>query len=137
MANQPIAAIAVEFQQHTTAIYWQVHHKINAQYGGLIHDFDDLFSDDKRIHVPALLTSKVIELMNLPTENDVARANQMCNSGVMTLRWYKYRPETYCCLNKLDYVINNAIKTNKQCLHLIININRLHFKENFKANKGI
>ena len=73
--------------------------------------------------------------MNLPsTENDVARANQMCNSSAMTLRWYTYRSEMYCCFNKLDYTINNAIKANKQYLCLIISINGVHFKDNFKAN---
>ena len=40
----------------------------------------------------------------------------------------------YRCLNELNYAIKDAIKANKQCLCLIININRLHFKDNFKAN---
>ena len=109
MTNQQWA-IAVEFQQHTTARYQEVHHKLNAKYGGLIHYFDNLFSDNKRIDVPALITSKVIELMNLPTENDVAKVNQMCNSSAMTLRWYTYKPEMYSCLDKLNFAINDAIR---------------------------
>ena len=102
MANQLIAAIAVEFQQHAAAAYQQVHHKLNAHYTGIFHDFDNHFSGNKRIDVTELVTSKVIDSMDLSTENDVARANQICNSSTMTLRWHTYKPESSCCLNKLD-----------------------------------
>ena len=102
--------IALDFQQHTTVVYWLVHHKeLNAQYGRIIHDIDNWFSDNQRIDIPAIVTAKVIEFMNLPTDTDVARLNQMCNSGVMNLRWLTYKPETYCRLNKLAYVIDDAV----------------------------
>ena len=128
--------IAVDFQQHMAAIYWQVHLKLNAQYGGIIHDLDNLLScNNERIDIPAIVTYKVIALMDLPTKTDVARLNQMCNSSAMTLRWLTYyRLETYCRLNKLAYVINDTTAANERVLHIRININRLHFKDDFKDN---
>ena len=75
MANKPIAAIAVKLQQHTAVAYWQVHHKLNAQYAGIVHDFDNLFGDNERIYVPALVTSKVIEIKCNKTGNIINPAS--------------------------------------------------------------
>ena len=86
-ANNKLFVIALDFQQHTTAAYRLVHHKLNAHYGGIIHDIDNLFSANGQADIPAMITAKVIDLMNLPTDADVARLNQMYNSGAMTLRW--------------------------------------------------
>ena len=68
------------------------------------------------IDIPAIVTFKVTEFMNLTSETDVARLNQMCNSSVMTLRWLTYRPETYCRLKKLTCVINDTTAANKRVL---------------------
>ena len=45
MDNKPFV-IAVNFLQHIDAVYQQFHQKLNAQYGGIIHDLDNLFSND-------------------------------------------------------------------------------------------
>ena len=81
--NKPFV-IALDFQQHTAGAYRAVHHKLNAHYGGIIHDIDDLFTADGA-DLPALFTAKVIDHTNLPMDADVARFNQMCNSGALTL----------------------------------------------------
>ena len=73
--NKPFV-ITLDFQQHTAGAYRAVHHKFNAHYGGIIHDIDNLFSAD-RADLPAMITAKVIDHMNLPTDADVARFNQM------------------------------------------------------------
>ena len=85
-ANNKSFVIALDFQQHTAAAYRAVHHKLNAQYGGIIHDIDDLFTADIA-NLPTVITAKVIDHMSLRTGADVARLNQMCNSGALTLRF--------------------------------------------------
>ena len=56
--NKPFV-IALDFQQHTAAAYCAVHHKLNAHYGGIIHDIYNLFSAD-RADLPAMITAKVM-----------------------------------------------------------------------------
>ena len=91
----------------------------------------DLTAD--RADLPARITAKVIDHMNLPTDADVARFNQMCNSGALTLRWLTYNPETYSRLNKLTYIVDNAATANTNILRIRINVNGLHYKDNFKS----
>ena len=86
MDSSTIKGIAVEFQQHTAAAYRQAHHKLNAQYAGIITDIADLFSNVKQPNIPMLVQTKVVELMNLPNNNDITRAKQMFTNGVMTLK---------------------------------------------------
>jgi len=131
--NNKQFVIELAFQQHTAGAYRSIHHKLNAQYGGIIHDIDDLFTAD-RAALPTLITAKVIEHMSLPNNADVARFNQMCNSGALTLRWLTYNPETYSRLNKLTYVVDDAAIANTNILRIRININGLHFKDDFKAH---
>ena len=130
--NKPFV-IELAFQQHTAGAYRSVHHKLNAHYGGIIHDIDDLFTTDGA-DLPTLITTKVIEHMNLPADADIARFNQMCNSGALTLRWLTYNPETYSRLNKLAYIVDDAATENTNILRIRININGLHFKHDFKAH---
>ena len=132
--NKPFV-IALDLQQHTAGAYYYraVHHKLNAHYGGIIHDIDNLFSADGA-DLPAMITAKVINPMNLPTDADVARFNQMCNSSALTLRWLTYNPETYYRLNKLPYIVDDAATANTNILRIRINVNGLHFKDNFKAH---
>ena len=66
MNNKPFV-ITLDFQQHTAGAYRAIHHKLNAHYGGIIIDIDDLFSADGT-DLPAMITAKVIDHMNLPTE---------------------------------------------------------------------
>ena len=63
-----IIAIAVKFQQHSSAKYWQAHHELDTQYTGLITDIQDLFDKTDKSDVPAFVTSKVVKLFNLTPE---------------------------------------------------------------------
>ena len=84
--SKPIASIAVKFWQYSLAEYQQAHHKLNTQYAGLIANINDIFSDNERIIIQALFTSKVVESIDLPTEEDIAaKVIQMINSCAMTL----------------------------------------------------
>ena len=58
----------------------------------------------------------------------------MCNSGALTLRWLTYNPETYSRLNKLTYIVDDAATENTNIFRIRINVNGLHFKNNFKAH---
>ena len=58
--NKKPFVIKLPFQQHTAGAYRAVHHKLNAHYGGIIHDIDDLFTANGA-DLPALITAKVIE----------------------------------------------------------------------------
>ena len=98
--NSKLFVIALDFQQHTAGAYHAIHHKLNAHYSGIIHDIDNLFSAN-RADLPAMITAKVINHMNLPMDADVTRFNQMNNSGALTLQWLTYEPETYSSLYKL------------------------------------
>ena len=131
--NNKQFVIELAFQQHTAGAYCSVHHKLNAHYRGIIHDIDDLFTADGA-DLPALITAKVIGHMNLPTDADIARFNQMYNSGALILRWLTYNPETYSRLNKLAYIVNRAATENTNILRIRINVNGLHFKNDFEAH---
>ena len=134
MACKPIEAIIVKFRQHLLAEYQQAYNKLNTQYATLIADIDDFFNDNERVNnIPALVTSKLVESMDLPNKEDIAKVTQMFNSGAMTLRWHLHGQETYACLSNSDIAFSKAIKANK-FLCLLVNINSLHFKDNFRAN---
>ena len=72
--------------------------------------------------------------MNLPMDADVARFNQMCNSGALTLQWLAYNLETYSRLNKLTCIVDDATTKNTNVLRIRINVNGIHFKNNFKTH---
>ena len=56
------------------------------------------------------------------------------NSSALTLRWLTYEPETYSRLNKFTYIVDNTATANTNILRIRINVNGLHFKDNFKAH---
>ena len=42
--NNKLFVIELAFQQHTAGAYRSIHHKLNAHYGGIIHDIDMISS---------------------------------------------------------------------------------------------
>ena len=111
MARKPTKGIIVKFRQHLLAEYWQAHHKLDTQYA-LVVDIHDLFNNDKRIFVPALVTSKLVESIDLPNKEDIARAMQMFNSAAMALRWHLHKQETYALLRNSNIALSNAIEVD-------------------------
>ena len=131
LAGSSIDSICLKFDQHANARYRQAHHKLNTQYSGII-DIDNLVEAAKE-DIPSLVTSKVIEQMNLAPAQ-AQRATQMFETGAMTLRWHTYEHESYCRLSMPDYAIRDAVKAERTSLRLSVNINRLHFKDDFNAS---
>ena len=116
-----IKGINIEFRQHVLAEYRHSHHKLNTEYSTVITDIDDLFDADANI--PALVAAKLVHLMDLPTNEDKAKAKQMLNNGAMTLRWHMHHgQEAFIQLSNSDMAFADASNANK-FLHLAININ--------------
>ena len=53
----------------------------------------------------------------------------------MTLQWHTYKPDSCCCLSKSGYPFKDMINAKNTCLPLAVNINGLHFKDIFAANR--
>ena len=70
--------------------------------------------------------------MYLPTDEDKAKVKQMLN-GDMILKWHLHNQDAFALLSNSELAFQDASKANK-FLQLAININRLHFKENFQPN---
>ena len=86
--HNPIKGINVKFRQHALAEYCQAHHKLNTQYSIVIADIEGLF--DTEANIPALVTAKLLESMDLPSKNDEAKVKQWLNNGAMILLWHLY-----------------------------------------------
>ena len=127
----PIKGINIKFRQHALAKYWHAHHKLNSQYSAVITDVNDIF--DKNANVPALIAAKLVHSTNLPTDEDKAKVKQMINNGAMILRWHLHDQNAFMPLTTSELAFHDAREANK-FLCLAININGLHFKENFRPN---
>ena len=102
--------------------------ELNTEYSTVITDINDLF--DKNANVPTLVAAKLVHLMDLPTNEDKAKAKQMLNNGAMILRWHLHDQNAFMRLTNSDIAFLDASKANK-FLCIAININGLHFKKNF------
>ena len=121
----------IKFRQHALAKYQHAHHKLNTEYSTVITDINDLF--DKDASVPALVAAKLVHSMDLPTNEDKAKVKQMLNNHAMILRWHLHDQNAFMRPTNSDIAFMDASKANK-FLCLAININGLHFKENFQPN---
>ena len=126
-----IKGINIKFRQHALAEYWHAHHKLNTEYLTVITDIDDLFVTNA--NVPNLVAAKLIQSMDLSTDEDEAKVKQMLNNGAMTLQWHLHNQDAFMRLTNSDIAFQDAIDANK-FLQLVININGLHFKENLCPN---
>ena len=126
-----IKGINIEFRQHALAEYRHAHYKLNTEYSTVITDIDDLFVANANI--PNLVATKLVQSMDLPSDEDKAKVKQMLNNGAMTLRWHLHNQDAFMRLTNSDIAFQDAIDANK-FLQLAININGLHFKDNFRPN---
>ena len=72
--NKLFVSITLDFQQHTTGAYRAVHHKLNAHYGGIIHDITTIgypfHKDPDAIHnLQHELIQQALPLDNISTSN--------------------------------------------------------------------
>lgn len=135
-----IVAISVHFLQHSNQHYRQAHFKLDTQYGEIIYSVDDLFNSDRSalassLDIPSIITTKVIHLMigaDSPLEE--AKLRQLFHDAAMTLKWHTYDPDNQARLTHLEHVLDDAFHNQKRSLRIVVNINGLHFKDNFAAN---
>ena len=76
-----IKGINVIFQQHALAEYRQAHQKLNTQYSIVITNIDNLF--DTEANIPALVTAKLVESMDLPNDEDMWQKWNKCSTAVL------------------------------------------------------
>ena len=71
--------------------------------------------------------------MDLINNREVAKLKQLLNSGTMTLVWHMHGQEKFVSLSNSDMVFADASEANN-FFCLAVNINRLHFKDNFQPH---
>lgn len=130
-----IRAIEYQFIQHTDEQYRQAHHKLNAQYAGVLTDISDVLtglSDQQDIH--SLIKTKIIESMS--EEPEAQQKLRILFNRSMILKWHTYNPDSFVKMNLKDtqFAFDDAVATNNSCIRIKININSIHFKHNFAAN---
>ena len=52
----------------------------------------------------------------------------------MTSKWHTCDPDNQARLTHLEHVLDDAFHNQKRSLCIVVNINGLHFKDNFAAN---
>ena len=82
--HSQIKGINIAFRQHALAEYRHVHHKLNTEYLTVITGIDDLFVANA--NVPTLVAAKLVQSMDLSTDEDEAKVKQMLNKGAMILQ---------------------------------------------------
>ena len=127
-----IKGINIEFRQHALTEYRQAHHKLNTEYSTVITDIADLFEDNANVRT--LVQAKLIHSMDLPTDDDRTKVRIMLNNGAMILRWQLYDQGAYVRLTSSEIAFQDAIDNKQKFIRLAININGLHFKENFSPS---
>ena len=130
-----IRAIEYQFMQHTDELYKQAHHKLNAQYAGVLTDISDVVTGvNNQQDVHLLITTKIIEDMS--EDPEAQQKLRILFNRSMILKWHTYNPISYVKMNlkATQFAFDDAISTNNTCLRIKININSIHFKSNFAAN---
>ena len=105
-----IKGINIKFRQHALAEYRHAHHKLNTEYSTVITDIADLFVANANI--PNLVPTKLVQSMDLSTDEDEAKVKQMLNNGAMILQWHLHNQDAFMRLTNSNIAFQDAIDSS-------------------------
>ena len=131
-----IRSISVRFLQHANSAYKAAHHKLDTAYGELIYEIDALFNNNRtqvvsKSAVPNIVAQILISSMLGDDSPQAPRLREFISSSAITLKWHLYGPDNQSRLIYFKEALDDAIQNNQSSIRLVININNLHFKDNF------
>lgn len=134
-----IKGISFKFMRHSAYQYREVHSTLNRHYGEDIYDIDDLFTKDRTaipsgVDINAKVTALIMSSMR-DNGADADKLSTLFTDGLFLLKWHQYATDNHTRIGNQNFghVLDDAINAKANVLRVSINVNLVHFKEDFSV----
>ena len=134
-----VQGISFKFMRHSSYQFRDVHNTLNRHYGEDIYNIDDLFTKDRTtissgVDINAKVTALIMSSM-CDNGADATKLNTLFTDGLFLLKWHQYATDNYTRIanQNFGHALNDAMNAKANLLRVSININLLHFKDDFSV----